>query len=57
VSRYWFENRPIDEPEDDILDFIHRFTLAHKDILPRHYVLDFARTKSGQLVVVEVNFF
>ena len=57
VSRYWFENKPIDEPEDDVLDFIHRFTRAHQDILPKHYVLDFARTKSGQLVVVEVNFF
>jgi hypothetical protein len=55
VSRYWKENRAID-PQSDLLDFIERFTSAHKDILPKHYVLDFARTKSGELYVVELNF-
>ncbi len=56
MGRYWHDNAPIDEPADDVLDFLERFTSAHRDILPKHYVLDFARTQSGQLVVVEVNF-
>lgn len=56
MGRYWHDNTPIDEPADDVSDFIQKFTAAHRDVLPKHYVLDFARTQSGQLVVVEVNF-
>ena len=42
--------------DSDILDFIDRFMTEHRDILPKHYVLDFARTTFGKLVVVELNF-